>query len=353
MKNKPHSHRTSNTYRFQGFHEKIKSIKVNARNFVLNKLDSENENETLLWHTIHNLRDENATGLFQEFQKALGTEIQILSQLLLHEERISTTIRCYLESADPLSLPAIAKALIAFSRDTENVFYANHFYDFIQILIRLVSSNVSCHEIIENLFLCFVSLFYTFQKYLLNDFQKLFFKYEFCTLFGKQFPHYVNELAAQSACLLIRKKDNEEIIRLCLKRVNKYEDEADGIGLLFFHSMKADVARRLHSTSGNTFSLLLDSLKEEKNDLDITSKVISVCLKQLILHVSNTNVNVPVSWNDTWRQDCKYVWDVIFEKFKEVEKLDEITCSDESFIRCLIGTLAINLISLKNYWKFS
>lgn len=65
MKNKPHSHQSSNTFRFKGFHERIKSIKVNKRNFLLKKLNSENEDETLLWQTIQNLREENITGLFQ------------------------------------------------------------------------------------------------------------------------------------------------------------------------------------------------------------------------------------------------------------------------------------------------
>lgn len=259
----------------------------------------------------------------QHFISDLGREYRTVAQILLHEEEIAETIKSYIHKFDAqvtpdeaLSLGPILQALVAFARDVPDLFYRKHFNPFVELLIAVVASNVRCHETVENVFLTFVSLFTLLQKYIKEDCAALFLRGEFCSLLSKRHRWYINELAAQCLGALVRRLPNKkEPLVLCLRRLDKNPDEKEGFGRVFFHSLKSDVARRLHSSAADTLALIVDLVTagEHATSLENATEAVLVCLKELANHVA-LRLEVPEKWQQAWKEEAKSVWPVLFSR---------------------------------------
>lgn len=79
MKEKPHRHKTTNTFTFRGFGEKVRALRVSARKFLLQRPQTEDgENITILYQTLVKCKELDLTKAFQ-----VGVCIFVVLMLLL------------------------------------------------------------------------------------------------------------------------------------------------------------------------------------------------------------------------------------------------------------------------------
>lgn len=61
LKLKPKKQQSRNTFRFQGFTEKIRNIQVNARKYIINKIEPDSDAQTHLYETVNQWKNLNCT----------------------------------------------------------------------------------------------------------------------------------------------------------------------------------------------------------------------------------------------------------------------------------------------------
>ncbi|XP_047501771.1 small subunit processome component 20 homolog [Penaeus chinensis] len=320
MKEKPNrqAHKATNTFTFKKFSEKVRGLRVSARKFLLQRAHSTATEQTSVFHqTFSKCRELNLTEAFQAFQEDLKYSIVTTAQLVHHENRIATCLTKHLAVLSSPALQPLLDLLVAFANDIPQEFYQNHFYKFLSILLRHLSTKEP--EQIESVFLCIVSLFVVLQKYLRNDLFELYHVHNYARLLSKSHPWYINELAAQSLAFLVRKAPNmENFLGMALRKLKKDETHVDGLGRLFAALMKSDVVQRLHSSTPVVLNHLLNLLAGEDVPPDLALQAVCSGILTLNFYITTPHPDKITRWEVSWEEDSKLVWPTVWEQVKSI-----------------------------------
>ncbi|XP_069175512.1 small subunit processome component 20 homolog [Procambarus clarkii] len=318
MKEKPQrqAHKSTNTFTFRGFGEKVRNLKVSARKFLLQRPQTEDgESVTIFFQTLLKCREVNLTEAFQAFQNDLGGDIQTTVQLVHQEKHVAKCLADHLATPNSLALQALLDLLVAFANDIPQEFYQHHFYEFLPRLVSQLSTKDP--EQIESVFLCIVSLFVVLQKYLRDDLYELYHVHQYATLLSKAHPWYINELAAQSLAFLIRKiPKRNSFLAIAFRKLKKDESQVQGLGRLIAALIKSDVAQRLQSVTPQILSSLLDLLGDEDIPTSSALETIAYALKIVAGHITAQHPNKHTKWQTLWQEDATMVWPTLWRSIQ-------------------------------------
>ncbi|KAK8733373.1 hypothetical protein OTU49_006606 [Cherax quadricarinatus] len=312
------AHKATNTFKFQGFGEKVKALRVSARKFLLRRPQSEDgENITIFFQTLIKCRELNITEAFQAFQTDLGGDVQTTVQLVHQEKHIAKCLADHLAIPNSLALHPLLDLLVAFANDIPQEFYQQHFYQFLPLLVSQLSTKDP--DQIESVFLCIVSLFVVLQKYVCDDLYELYHVHQYAALFSEAYPWYINELAAQSLAFLIRKLPNRNtFLGIAFRKLKKDESQVQGLGRLIAALMKSDVAQRLQSITSQILSSLLDLLGEEDIPSSQALEAVSYGLKNVASYITAQHPNKNTKWQTLWEEDSTLVWPTLWSSIKSL-----------------------------------
>ncbi|XP_071533546.1 small subunit processome component 20 homolog [Panulirus ornatus] len=316
MKERPHRHKATNTFTFQGFGEKVRALRVSARKFLLQRPQTEDgENITIFYQTLVKYRDLDLTEAFQAFQNDLGSNIQTTVQLVHQEEHVAKCLADHLAIPSSMALQSLLDLTVAFANDIPHEFYQRHFYNFLSAL--MVHLSTKDPEQIEIVFLCIVSLFVVLQKYLCNDLYELYHVHNYATLLSKAHPWYINELAAQSLRFLLRKLPKKDtFLGMALRKLKKDESQVQGVGRLMAAMMKSDVVQRLQSSTSQILSELLDLLGDENVPPGPALEAVSYAVENMAGYVTSQQPDKSIRWQTTWQEDASMVWPTLMNSVK-------------------------------------
>nr|XP_027223917.1 small subunit processome component 20 homolog [Penaeus vannamei] len=320
MKEKPNrqAHKATNTFTFKKFNEKVRGLRVSARKFLLQRAQSADTDQTSVFHqTFLKCKELNLTEAFQAFREDLKYSIVTTAQLVHHEKHIATCLGKHLAVLSSPALQPLLDLLVAFANDIPQEFYQHHFYKFLSLLIRQLSTKEP--EQIESVFLCIVSLFVVLQKYLRNDLFELYHVHNYARLLSKSHPWYINELAAQSLAFLVRKAPKmENFLGMALRKLKKDETQVEGLGRLFAALMKSDVVQRLHSSTPVVLNHLLNLLAGEDVPPDLALQAVSSGILTLNFYITTPHPDKVTRWEVSWEEDSKLVWPTVWDQVKSI-----------------------------------
>ncbi|XP_068239001.1 small subunit processome component 20 homolog [Palaemon carinicauda] len=335
------SHKATNTFVFRGFGEKVRALRISARKYLLQRpQNTEGESTTFIYEAICKARELNVTQEFKAFLRELGNEVRTTSQLVLLENHIVNCISTHISIPETSALQPLCDILVAFANDLPQEFYNNHFYNILPKLIAHLS--IKEPEVIETVFLCIVSLFVVLQKYLYDDFYTLYHVHNFCRLLSKSYPWYINELAAQSLGVLVRKiPKKNQFISVSLKKLKKDESQIQGLGRVFASMMKSDVIHRLHSCTPKILSKLLEALSgsdevPQEPALETVKFAMSLVAKYITIHSDNS-----VPWQTLWKEDNALVWPTFWDFIKRL--ISQNDANTHHHLNCVLQVLNVFL----------
>ena len=282
----------------------------------------------------------------------MGCECESVAQVKLNEASIAESLKKHILKSDILVLPPLLDLLVAFASDLPELFYNKYFYAFIADLRSLLKKKEQ--EILEGIFLCFISLFTVLQSYLSRDIIHLYVDNEFSSLFNNNSPWYIIDFSAQCLSYLLRKLNNQrEFFIVGFHRLKKHADEIDGFGKLIFYCMRSDVNRRLHSCASSLLRLVLDIFIEEDVPIEESTSALCCALNSVANHVTTTNKKLTTCWQDTWDKDSGEIWPILLEKFDQIRTSKESDRKNNllnSILKCILtlikfkqGRLIVNV----------
>ncbi|KAG7172232.1 small subunit processome component 20 homolog [Homarus americanus] len=314
MKEKPQrqAHKTTNTFTFRGFGEKVRALRVSARKFLLQRPQTEDgENVSIFYQTLIKCRELNLTEAFQAFQNDLGGDIQTTVQLIHQEEHVAQCLAEHLAIPRSMALQSLLNLLVAFANDIPQEFYQRHFYNFLPKLVAHLSTKDP--EQIEGVFLCAVSLFVVLQKYLRDDLYELYHVHQYAALLSSKRPWYINELAAQSLSFLVRKLPNKKsFLGMAFRKLKKDGSQVQGLGRVIATMIKSDVTQRLHSATPQLLTLILDLLGDEEIPAGPALQTISYAVTNIASHVTTQHTDKSTKWQVLWQEDATMVWPILW-----------------------------------------
>ena len=139
----------NNTYRFQGFSERIANIKVDVVRIIGKRSEVPEEKDTFIGEALTKWNEINCTLHYQEFSMKVRPYVQSLAQLLYHIKEVIALVKEYLRTADSLSVQALLDMVVQLARDLRGDFYP-YFRDFFDILVSLL--NTQDTELLESVF---------------------------------------------------------------------------------------------------------------------------------------------------------------------------------------------------------
>ncbi|XP_076059899.1 small subunit processome component 20 homolog [Oratosquilla oratoria] len=340
MKNKPHRHKQTNTFKFQGFKEKVQGLKVNARKFLLSRTLSPDETDTFLNATLIKWRDLNLTEQFKDFQNDLGPAIHSLAQLLHNEDHILSTFIKHLQIPASAALPPILDMLAALAADIPQDFYQSFFYKLYPHLIFHLKTRD--HEQIENVFLCFMSLFIILHRYLKDDIVTLYHEYDYASLLSKNYPWYVNELAAQTLAFLVRKlTKKKDFLHMAMQKLKRDTSQVEGVGRLLGMLMKSDVVHRLHSSASQSLGIIIDFLGDSDLPQDLVFQSASYSLTAVVQHVTGKASSGQTDWRNAWKDDAPLIWSVLWPRAELLLSNAHTTSDADLYLQRLLQLIEV------------
>lgn len=336
------SHKATNTFVFRGFGEKVRTLRVSARKYLLQRpQNTEGENTTFIYEAICKAKDLNVTQEFKTFLRELGNEIQTTGQLVIHENHIVSCISTHISNPDMSALQPVCDVLVAFANDLPQEFYSKHFYNFLPKLIAHLSTKDP--EVIETVFLCIVSLFVVLQKYLYEDFYTLYHVNKFSHLLSKSYPWYINELAAQSLGVLVRKIPKKNwFISMSLRKLKKDESQVEGLGRVFASMMKSDVIQRLHSCTPKILGKLLETLSgSDEVPQEPALETVKFTMSLLAKYITTPHPDKNVAWQTLWKEDNSLVWPTFWDCIKRLVSQDD--ADTHRHLNCVLQVLHVFL----------
>ncbi|KAK7022825.1 hypothetical protein SK128_011863 [Halocaridina rubra] len=311
------SHKHKNTYVFKGFSEKVRALRVNARKYMLQRpQNTDGEDVTFFYDTLNKCRDLNLTEDFKAFLQDLHTGVKTTAQLVHHEEHVVQCLCTHISKPNSLALQPLLDLVVALANDMPQELYKCHFYKLLpKLLSHLVTKDP---DVIESVFLCIVSLFVVLQKYLCEDLYELYHVQNFSLLLSKSYPWYINNLAAQSLSVLVRKVPKYEyFIGMAFRKLKMDESQTLGVGSIFASMMKSDVIQRIHSCAPKVLGMLLDHLDERDNiPLEPALKAILHAVSQVAKYVTTPHAESSSKWQTHWNEDSALIWPVLLGHVK-------------------------------------
>ncbi|XP_045535556.1 small subunit processome component 20 homolog [Papilio machaon] len=283
MKSKPVKHKTTNTFRFIPFAERINSIDI--RHAALYHIEHAytghpEENETHFYLALQKWNVLNLTENFKKFKKEIHGIVTI-EQLIHKKEEVLNAVEKYLNLEDQLCLQPLLEILVSLAKDLRHDFYP-HFPKFLDILIKLL--NTKDPERLEWTLICLAFLFKILKPYLKKDLETVLKR--IVPLLSENHPQYINNFAAESFAFVARDiRDKNKFLQHTLNYLLTNDDAITGTGHLIFEICKG-VANKFHSCAEAFFPLLLQYLKDNIEHQETLFKVLTQTIEDALQGIS-------------------------------------------------------------------
>ncbi|XP_049868874.1 small subunit processome component 20 homolog [Pectinophora gossypiella] len=320
MKSKPVKHKTTNTFRFIPFAERINSIDV--RHAALYHIEhayaaQPGENETHFSLAVQKWYALNLTDNFKKFRKEVFG-VTTVPQLVHKKDHVLEVLEKYLNLEDSLCLQPLLEILVSLAKDLREDFYP-HFPRFLDILIKLL--NTKDAERLEWTLVCLAFLFKILKPYLKKDVATVLKR--IIPLLSDAHPQYINNFAAESFAFVARDiRDKKKFIDLMLNYLQSNDDAITGCGHLIFEILRG-VTGKFHSCIETFLPLLLEHLKDSKNHQEILFKVLTQTIEDSLQIISHKEYTV--------------FWNCIIKFSEEILKEDDETSKGLEYILRLAG----------------
>ncbi|XP_075973802.1 small subunit processome component 20 homolog [Anticarsia gemmatalis] len=294
MKSKPVKHKTTNTFRFVPFAERINGIDI--RHAALYHIEhayaqQPDENETHFFVALQKWHVLNLTENFKKFRKEVFGIITV-PQLVHKKEEVLEILEKYLNLEDQLCLQPLLEILVSVAKDLREDFYP-HFPKFLDILIKLL--NTKDAERLEWTLICLAFLFKVLKPYLKKDIAVVLKR--IIPLLSETQPQYINNFAAESFAFVARDiRDKKKFVGLVLNYLQTNDDATTGCGHLIFEILKG-VSGKFHSCIETFLPLLFEYLKDNKEHQEILFKVLTQTIEDSLNSISHKEYGI--FWNTT------------------------------------------------------
>ncbi|GFR31611.1 small subunit processome component 20 homolog [Trichonephila clavata] len=284
MKNKPISHKATNTFHFQTYAERLSNIDV----CVYRQGDSflstpDGDKTSYFWEAFDKWSDLNFSISYEEFRKDIGDEIQNLKQLVHRKDDIVEVFLKHLNKRENLALPALLELTVALARDLQDELYPRFPEFFKAITSHLYTQDT---ELLEKLFLCLAFLFKFFMKYIIKDIKRVYTL--FSSLLDNTNKEHIRNFACQSFAILVRKvRAREELFTFIFQNLQQNPQRTYGVGQLFFEVVRG-VKEQFHYSLEPVFKLLLKYLGKEK----LSPNYIEEALHQMLISMANYTIKI-------------------------------------------------------------
>ncbi|CAG9093810.1 unnamed protein product [Plutella xylostella] len=320
MKSKPVKHKTTNTFRFVPFAERINSIDIrHAALYHIEHAYSEQpeDNETHFHLALRKWYGLNLTDNFKKFRKEVHGVVTV-PQLVHKKDEVLEVLERYLNLEDQLCLQPLLEILVSLAKDLREDFYP-HFPKFLDILIKLLDTKDS--ERLEWTLLCLAFLFKVLKPYLKKDIAVVLKR--IIPLLSESKPQYINNFAAESFAFVARDiRDKKKFIHLILNYLQTHDDAILGCGHLLFEIIKG-IPGKFHSCIDKFLPLLLQHLKENKEHQDVLFQVLTQTMQDCLQSISHKEYGV--------------FWDNVMKFTEEILKEDDEDCRGLEYVLRLAG----------------
>ncbi|KAM3959212.1 small subunit processome component 20 homolog [Aphomia sociella] len=316
MKSKPVKHKSTNTFRFIPFAERINGIDI--RHAALYHIEhayakQPDENETHFYLALQKWYALNLTENYKKFRKEVFGIVTV-PQLVHRKDDVVAILEKYLNLEDQLCLQPLLEILVSIAKDLRSDFYP-YFPRFLDILIKLL--NTKDAERLEWTLICLAFLFKVLKPYLKKDIA-LVLK-SIIPLLSESQPQYINNFAAESFAFVARDiRDKKKFVDLVLDYLSTNEDAISGSGHLMFEIMRG-VSGKFHSCIEVFLPILLQNLKDNKQHQDILFKVLTQTFEDSLQTISPKEYTV--------------FWDSVLKFCEEILKDDEESKGLEYILR--------------------
>ncbi|XP_063380914.1 small subunit processome component 20 homolog isoform X2 [Cydia fagiglandana] len=304
MKIKPVKHKTTNTFRFVPFAERINSIDIrHAALYHIEHAYTEQpeENETHFHLALRKWHGLNLTLNFKKFKKEVFGIITV-PQLVHRKDDVVEILEKYLNLEDQLCLQPLLEILVSLAKDLRDDFYP-YFPRFLDILIRLLKTKDA--ERLEWTLVCLAFLFKILKPYLKKDIAVVLKR--IIPLLSESQPQYINNFAAESFAFVARDiRDKKKFIELVLNYLQTNDDAISGCGHLIFEIIKG-VPGKFHSCIETFIPLLLQHLKEHKPHQEILFKLLTQTLEDSLQTINYKEFSI------FWTSILKYTEEMLKE----------------------------------------
>ncbi|CAB3248283.1 unnamed protein product [Arctia plantaginis] len=304
MKSKPVKHKTTNTFRFVPFAERINGIDI--RHAALYHIEhaytqQPDENESHFFVALQKWHVLNLTENFKKFRKEVFGIITV-PQLLHKKEEVIKILDKYLKLEDPLCLQPLLEILVSVAKDLREDFYP-YFPTFLDILIKLLSTKDV--ETLEWALLCLAFLFKVLKPYLKKDIATVLKR--IIPLLSDTQPQYINNFAAESFAFVARDiRDKKKFVGLILNYLQANDDAITGCGHLIFEILRG-VNGKFHSCIETFLPLLLEYLRNNKEHQEILFKVLTQTIEDSLNSISHKEYGI------FWSTVIKFIEDNLKE----------------------------------------
>ncbi|CAK1547347.1 unnamed protein product [Leptosia nina] len=301
MKSKPVKHKTTNTFRFVPFAERINAI--NIRHAALYHIEHSyanqpGENDTHFHLAIQKWHALNLTENFKKFKKEVFG-IVTTPQLIHKKDEVLNLLEKYLTLEDPLCLQPLLEILVSIAKDLRNEFYP-YFPKFLDILIKLLDTKDA--ERLEWTLICLAFLFKVLKPHLKKDISVVLNK--IIPLLSETKPQYINNFAAESFAFVARDiRDKKKFLDSLLNYLKIHEDAVTGCGHLIFEIIRG-VSNKFHNCIETFLPLLLQELRENKENQEILFRVLTQTVEDCLQSIS------PKEFLFFWDNIIKYTEDI-------------------------------------------
>ncbi|CAG4990641.1 unnamed protein product [Colias eurytheme] len=303
MKSKPVKHKTTNTFRFVPFAERINGIDIRhaALYHIEHSYSSQpGENDTHFHVAIQKWHALNLTENFKKFKKEVFGVVTV-AQLIHKKEEVLDLLEKFLKLEDQLCLQPLLEILVSVAKDLRNDFYP-HFPKFLDILIKLLDTKDA--ERLEWTLICLAFLFKILKPYLKKDLGVVLPR--IIPLLSENKPQYINNFAAESFAFVARDiRDKKKFVESLLTYLKDNDDAITGCGHLLFEILRG-VSNKFHSCIDTFLPLLFDQLKENKTHQEILFKVLTQTVEDSLQGISH--------------KEFTFFWDNIVKYTEEIAK---------------------------------
>ncbi|PZC82298.1 hypothetical protein B5X24_HaOG210854 [Helicoverpa armigera] len=315
MKSKPVKHKSTNTFRFVPFAERINAIDI--RHAALYHIEhayaqQPEENETHFFVALQKWHVLNLTENFKKFRKEVFGIITV-PQLVHKKEEVVDILERYLNLEDQLCLQPLLEILVSVAKDLREDFYP-YFPRFLDVLIRLL--NTKDAERLEWTLVCLAFLFKVLKPYLKKDVAVVLRR--IIPLLSESQPQYINNFAAESFAFVARDiRDKKKFVSLILNYLQSNDDAITGCGHLIFEILRG-VTGKFHSCIETFLPLLLQYLKENKEHQEVLFKVLTQTIEDSLQSISHKEYGI------FWTSVNKFTEEILKEDDEESKALEYI-----------------------------
>lgn len=302
MKSKPVKHKSTNTFKFVSFAERINLIDIrHAALYHIEHAYTEQpeENETHFHIALRKWYALNLTDNFKKFRKDVSGIITV-PQLIHKKEYVLGTLEKYLLLEDQLCLQPLLEILVSLAKDLREDFYAE-FPKFLDILINLLDTKNG--DRLEWTLICLAFLFKILKPYLKKDIHVVLKR--IIPLLSEKKPQFINNFAAESFAFVARDiRDKKKFILLLLNYLQTHNDAIAGCGHLLFEILKG-VSGKFHSCVETYLPIILQTLKENTEYQSLLFQVLTQTF------TDSLQCMIPQEFTLFWNCVLKYIEEIL------------------------------------------